>query len=253
MKLQRIATSLLLPLALVGSLYADSVKNLSSELVELRLEVERIHDTLDEKKASHKAQMKSLRNQKSELEANIRREETKIKQVQRSLEQVRTSTAKISKNSKVLQPILLDAIVLLENYINSTLPFKKAERLSALNEIKTQILSETIVPERLANRVWSFFEDEIRLSRENGIYKQMVEVNGENRLSEVAKIGMMMLFYKTSDEETGYLTRDNGAWKYVSASEIEDAQILALFDAFTKQIRSGYFILPNAIITAEVK
>ena len=66
--------------AFVSSLSADSVKNLSAELVELRLDVERLHDALDESKSEHKSQMKSLRSQKSELEANIRRSETKIKQ-----------------------------------------------------------------------------------------------------------------------------------------------------------------------------
>ena len=41
--------------------------------------------------------------------------------------------------------------------------------------------------------------------------------------------------------------------RYLMGSKSDMDQIAALFDAFKKQIRTGYFTLPNALVMTEVK
>ena len=62
------------------------------------------------------------------------------------------------------------------------------------------------------------------------------------------------MYFKLPDDTVGYVTKDAKGWFYKEAvSKKEQEQILSLFDSFKKQIRSGYFTLPNAIVMTETK
>ena len=128
------------------------------------------------------------------------------------------------------------------------MPFKVEERLAEVEEIRTQVETGALQANRAANRLWGFFEDEIRLTRENGIYSQTIELDGQRMLADVAKIGSMMMFFRTQDQRYGHVARNGGAWQY---RVIDDADGIAatqvLFDSLQKQIRQGYFELPYAV------
>lgn len=231
-----------------GTLFAaDPVTNLTKELVDLRNEVEELHALLDEEKDALSSKMKSFSIQKSELEANIRREETRIKQLKQNLDKVKSESAKITEKSAKLKPVVLASIDAIRSYIESSMPFKRKERLEALGEVEARIQSDVVTPEKGANQLWALFEDELRLTRENGIYKETVQIDGENRLVEVARLGMMMMFYKANEDETGFVRKINGKWEYVKGTAEEGEYILALFDGIKKQIRTGYYTVPNAL------
>lgn len=233
---------------------ADSVTNLTEELIELRSEVEALHAELDEEKDNLKSKMKSLAMQKSELEANIRREETRIKQLDDNIKKQRDLIAKNSEGSRKLVPMIVEAAGMLEKEIRDSLPFKKQDRLNALAEIKTGVQTSQFTPEKAANKLWAFYEDEIRLTKENGIFRQTVTLDGESRLVDVARVGMVAMYFKTSDDAYGYVTRQNGGWAYVVTEESDEhEQIAGLFDAFKKQIRTGFFTIPNQLPKMEMK
>ena len=232
---------------------ADSVTNLTDELISLRAEVEALHADLDDEKETLKSRMKSLAMQKSELEANIRREETKIKQLESSIKKIKATIAEKSSGSEVLTPIVLKAARELEAVVQDSLPFKKSERLSALGTIASDLKSGLTTPEKAANKLWAFYEDEIRLTRENGIFRQSVTIDGEERLVDVARVGMVALYFKSGDEQMGYAVRENGGWTIRTTEDSGDReQINALFDAFKKQIRTGFFTLPNTLPKMEM-
>jgi hypothetical protein len=101
---------------------------------------------------------------------------------------------------------------------------------------------------------WNSYGDAIRMSKENGIFKQTIELNGQDRLADVARIGTMMMFFMTPNDEVGYVVKDQQGWQYKQAINKEEMeQINVLFDAFKKQIRTGYFTLPNALVVTEAK
>lgn len=237
-----------------GTLHADSVTNLTEEMIELRSEVEALHSELDDEKDTLKSKMKSFAMQKSELEANIRREETRIKQLKDGIKKQRELIAKNSSGSKKLIPVIVSAVDALTKEVEASLPFKKQDRLSALNEIKNGVQTSLITPERAANKLWAFYEDEIRLSKENGIFRQTITLNGEERLVDVARIGMVAMYFKTSDDGYGYVQHQNSGWTYtVTEESAERDQIAMLFDAFKKQIRTGFFTIPNQLPKMEIK
>jgi predicted RNase H-like nuclease (RuvC/YqgF family) len=235
-----------------GTLHADSVTNLTEEVITLRSEVERLHSELDDEKEALKSKIRSLALQKSELEANIRREETRIKQLQDGIAKQKELIARNSSGSLKLVPAVLAAAEALEDVVEQSLPFKKTERLNAIKEIATQLQSSLITPEKAANRLWAFCEDEIRMTKENGIFRQSVTLEGEERLVDVARIGMVAMYFKTGDDVMGYVQKSNNAWSYrLAESSAQKEQIATLFDAFKKQIRSGFFTIPNTLSETE--
>lgn len=248
-----IKTFVLTSLLTFSSLTANS-DNMAESLMKLRAEVETLDSKIMDNKETYKASMRSLMRQKDDLESVIARENLKIKQIKQELAKVAKEIKESSKNSKGLKPLLVDALDALERNIKDSLPFKTQERLRDLHKIQEQIATDLVTPQKGLALTWNAYADAIRMTKENGIFKQTITLDGSERLVEVARIGTMMMFFKTPDDTVGYVTKDKAGFYYTKELNKDgQKQILSLFDAFKKQIRSGYFTLPNALISMETK
>ncbi len=238
----------------IDSLYGDEISSLSNELIQLRGEVERIQAEIDNEKNDMRNQLRSFSQQKAEVEASINRETLKIKQLQLALEKKIRSSGKEGINEEELSLIILSSIKELKKTIASGLPFKIKERIDALEQLGEKLKNNVMRPERAASRLWSIIEDEFRLTRENGIFREVIIIEGRERLTEVVRLGMVMMFFKTADNKTGFVKRQGDSWEYrVVEERNEKEQIETLFDSMKKQIRAGYFELPNALPPMEVE
>jgi hypothetical protein len=198
--------------------------------------------------------MNSLLRQKNDLESVVAREDLNIKQIERELEKVRKEIKEAGKNTEGLKPIVFKALDMIEENVKNSLPFKTAERTAELEKIRSQLENDLITGQKALALTWNAYGDAIRMSKENGLFKQTISIKGQDRLAEVARIGTVAMYFKLPDDTVGYATKDAKGWFYKEAvSKKEQEQILALFDSFKKQIRSGYFTLPNAIVMTETK
>ena len=237
-----------------STLAASTEENMAASLMKLRAEVEQLNTQIQEEKDDTKAAMRSLVIEKNELDATIGRENLKIKQIEQEIEKVRKQITAASKNSEGIKPVVVAAIADLKAQIASEIPFKTAERLDDVTRIETQMNEGLITPQKALAQVWNSYADEVRMSKENALFKQTIKLDGEDRLAEIARLGSIMMFFRTPDDRVGYAAKDANGWFYKeSVSKTEQEQIIALFDAMQKQIRTGYFTLPNAIATTEVK
>jgi hypothetical protein len=227
---------------------ADDAGDLASQLSTLRGEVEALSNELDLAKEDHKSRMRSLASQKAELEMDIQREELRLKQLKSSQ---RKQAERVSENEDrkvALRPAVEQAMDLLRAAVERGLPFKREERLAEIDDLGRQLDDGTLSVPVVLSRLWSKVEDELRLARENGLYKQIVVVDGEEMLTDVARVGMVMLFFRTRDGEYGRAVRGPEGWSYEVYSEQEDHEMVAaLFEAFKKHIRVGYFELPACL------
>jgi hypothetical protein len=227
---------------------ADDVNELSRNLITLRGEVEALNSELELTREEQRSGLVGLNQQKAELEAQLNRQEQATREARERLAKHAEQTASAGVAGETLKPVLLAAIANLRAYLTGALPFKSDERLVALDEIKLQIENGSLLPHRAANRLWAFVEDEFRITRETGLYKQTVVIGNEKVLADVAKVGSVMLFYKAQDGRVGVAHRDAGAWRYRPIADAADRErVLALFDSLGKQIRQGYFELPPAL------
>jgi chromosome segregation ATPase len=227
---------------------ADDAEMIQS-IMALRADVEALYTKIDENKERYKAQMKSLSLQIADSEAQINRINTSIKLADQELQKIQDKIAGTSTGNDELKPVLTEAFAMLERSIRAGLPFKVPERLAALEKIKSDHAQKMITDERALARLWASYEDNIRLTSEIGLFKQKITIDGEGVLAQVAKIGSVMLFFATPDDRVGYVVKDGNGYTYQTAKDKEKREsILALFDALTKQIRTGYFRIPNALV-----
>jgi len=235
------------------TLFASS-ENMAESLMKIRADVEQLDASINDEKDTYKAGMNSLLRQKNDLESVLAREDLNIKQIERELEKVRKEIKEAGKNTEGLKPIVLKSLTMMEDNIKASLPFKTQERITELEKIRSQLESDLITGQKALALTWNVYGDAIRMSKENGLFKQTISIKGQDRLAEVARIGTVAMYFKLPDETVGYASKDAKGWYYKEAvSKKEQDQILALFDSFKKQIRSGYFTLPNAIVMTETK
>jgi len=246
--------SIALSLLLSGTTLLANNDNMAKSLMKLRAQVETLDSQIGDEKDAYKAGMRSLSSQKSELEGMISRDNLKIKQIQKELSNVKTEIAKVSKNSNGLKPVVLTAIENLIEMMQTAIPFKTDERVASMLQLKEQLNAALITPQKALVLVYSSYGDEMRMTKENAIFKQTIMLDGKDRLVEVARIGTAMMFFKTPNDTVGYVSKKGSSWIYKEELNKEkQTEILNIFDAFKKQIRSGYFTLPNALVLSEAK
>lgn len=218
-------------------------------IMKLRAEVESLYTQIDDTKDAYKSKMKSYMMQITDNEAQINRLETAVKLSEQNIEKTREEMKAYSAKGEDLAPLIHHAIELLISEIKAGIPFKVDERVAAVTKIKTDMAAGNITQEKALALLWANYDDSIRLTKEIGLFKQEIEIDGTVTLSKIAKIGSIMMFFATPDDKVGYVKKDKNQYSYiVSNDEEERSKIVHLFDALQKQIRTGYFTLPNTLL-----
>jgi len=234
--------------ATVSSAESDiqSLKNISQELVDIRQQIESLHSEISYEKDSFKDQMRSYSNEKSDLDVRISRADLNIKDLQRELDKLTEISRKKTQSRGDVTPVLKESIKTLRESVSASLPFKLKQRLAALDEIESRLDNAIITPNKAANQLWAFVEDELMLGKSSGLYNDTLTIDGQEKLVKVLRIGKIAMFYKTSDDHFGLIQRRGDSWKQVAMSDDDNvAQLQSLFDSFSKNIRNGQFTTPN--------
>ena len=243
-----VAATLILTASAIGyGQQSDDLTTLADRLIKLRGEVETLHDDIESKQQQHKNRMASFSQRRAELEAQIQRQQLTLKKLQREVGELRSQASTIDEESAALRPVVKDVSGLLEAHVDSALPFTRAERKSELREVRAKLDKAELSTPRAINQLWTFVEDELRLCRENGIFRQTITIDGEEQLADVIRLGMTMLFFRTGDGVVGRATKTNDAWAFQPLAGDPAAKADDLFDEFERQVRTGFFRIPNAL------
>lgn len=223
---------------------------LAQRLTMLRAEVEGIHTQIEDHKIEAQQKTRSLSTQRAELELQLQREELRLKQLQQARQKHIARVQESESSHAQLKPALLAKITHIKAHITRSLPFKQRERLDELEQLNAQLNSGVLSPHKAAARLWQLLEDELRLTRESGLYRQTITLDGEEVLVDVARHGMVAMYFRTNSGAVGKVEREAESWRYVYArGEQEQAQLSLMFESFKKGIRAGFFTLPQAIIS----
>ncbi len=224
----------------------ESLENLSEELVKIRQDIGQLHDQINYEKSRYNDQVRAFSSQKSDLEVKNSRADMNIAELQRELDKLREENKQKRAAYDEVTPVLEEAIAGLRKTVAQSLPFKRQDRLDALDEIEHKLKTSLITPNKAANQLWAFVEDELILGRSSGLYNESIEIGGENKLVKVLRIGKLAMFYKTQDNQYGLMQRVDGQWQQHSLDGKEaGSQLDYLFDSFNKNIRNGLFKVPN--------
>jgi hypothetical protein len=229
--------------------FADDLSTLATRLSELRGQVEELASRLSTASNDHKETLRSLSRQRSELELEAKREETRVQKLSAAIAKRKAEIQAEKAKGDRLVPVYEEAFAKVRGYVEQGLPFRQGERLAALDKIQEQYKGGLLTPARALQRLWSFIEDEYRMSKESGLYKQTITIDGQERLAEVIRVGMVMLYYKTEGGRVGRIAKQGEKFEYTPIDDPEQQKrVLGLFTSFKKQIRVGYFELPNALV-----
>jgi len=241
--------ALLTGLGLSAPVIAEEYENLAQSLSKVRGKVEELQMQLDLSKENHRNEMATLASQLTDLGVEKRRQHISIEKLQQSLEKLKEQSQKANESNEGLKPILSAIIIRYRVYVSNGFPFKIEARLADINKLEKQLNNNLIDAKKAVNRMWAFIEDEIRLSKENGIYQQTIKLNDEQVLADVAKLGTALMYFQTGDKRVGMANQQaNGDWQYIETTNNQEIeQIALLFDSLKKQIRQGYFELPNPL------
>lgn len=228
---------------------ANSLDNLAQALAKMRGEVEEMQTQLDAEKEKHGSQITSLSSQLADLSVEERRQKTSIERLEHSIEKMTADSKQAEQSGENLKPVLYEILADFKRQILTGFPFKVEDRVKAIEDLENKIKNQLVDPNKAVNQTWALIEDEIRLSKENGIYQQTIVLDGEKVLVDIAKLGSVFLFFQTRDNRAGMARKSDGdGWRFETANTTSDiAQIASLFEALKKQIRQGYFELPNPL------
>ena len=218
----------------------------AARLATLRGEVEELSSRLEEAKQARRADQRSVASQRADLEFQTQREERRVAQLEAQLETRRERIAASSVDGAELVPAVKASFEVVRKQIQDGIPFKQAERLQQLADLEQRLDTGVLTPQRATVQLWALVEDELRLGRENGVYRQIIELEDDELLVDVARLGMVAMYFQTDDGRVGWVRRDDDKWRWATtADEVEKRQVHLLFDAMRKQIRTGYFELPG--------
>ena len=226
----------------------DEVRSLATELARMRVAVEALSNEVEAEKASLKSKVESLARQRGELEMMVRRERIRVNGLKKRIRQRRREVEKKAQAQESLRPVVRYGAKKLKQAVRRSLPFKRRERLAEIQRIVDSMKRKLVSPTEAVARLWARVEDELRLARENGIYSQVIEVNGREQLVEVARLGMVLFYFRTKGGSYGMATRRRDSWSFGFLKDHKKKKMVEhLFEALKKQIRTGFFTLPNGL------
>ena len=222
---------------------ATDFEKLSQRLIETRAEVEETHSKVEATRETLKAERVNQASQVAELEASIAKEELRTKQLEKQIVELKQ---KRSVGSNELSQRILAQIEKVRASVAGSLPFKRKERLAELDGLKLKLEKGDLGPERVFAMLWSFLEDEKRMRSDSVKSKQVIEVEGTTRLTEVLRLGMVSMYFKDANSRLGLAMREGGDWVFKYSDDSDKSKMIAhAFMNFDKQVKVGFFELPN--------
>jgi len=224
----------------------DQFSSMAKDLVEKRSLVDQISTELEIKKSELKSLQSSTEAQKVDLQRLIKAEETRASKFDQDIDKLEKKLTTQEVPTDSIKPILFTSLDSLEKSISAGIPFKKSERLAEIKSLRELITTNALIPEKGLSKVWSMLESEFRLTRENGLYRQNIEMDGKIHMADVVKIGMTKMYFRIDEKNLGEIRMEGNEYKNIFAKNKEDiANINKMFEDFQKKIRTGYFVLPK--------
>jgi len=228
---------------------ADSFTQQAEQLALLRAEVSDLAKTLRNENSFFQNRLRSLESQRSDLELQLRREHTQADTLQEQIVEMEQALVPSQQNDLLKTQVLTAAEKLRDSIIQS-IPYRKTERLSAIDEILSLMEQQKLSAQQAATRLWAVSEDERRLNQENNLDKQNIEVDGQSLLVEVARLGMVAMYYQSPNGAVGYIQPNDSSWSWVEITIPEHKkQVQELFLNLKKGIRTGHYTLPYAVVS----
>lgn len=225
-----------------------SLEQKAQELATLRSDLDLLESDLRAERSRGQSALRNLEARRGTLAMQLDAERIRIASAKKKLETIESKLEGRKDESRVYLPVLESAAEDLAQVVREGLPFHREERLAAIDEIKTKARTGRLDPETACSRLWQLVGDEIRLTGEVARTKVPLELDGPDaprQLVDVVRIGMVTMFIRHQPGRFSKLVRRDGAWVPEPITTVRTIdQLEALFDAVSKQVVQGDYVLP---------
>lgn len=241
-----------LAVLLTAPAHARDGAGLAASLVELRSEVERLTDALEDTRRDRRSAAQGFAARKAQLEAELQREQLRVRQLREARDRKRAEIEAAKADDAALLPVVEAGAAALRAHIADGLPFRRDPRAAAVDRIEEKVAEGLLTPRAALSRLWALVEDELRMTRDTGLYRETLDIDGAPMMVDVVRFGAVGLYLRTGDGRVGTVARLAGEWRTTLLDDPESkARVDALFDGFKKQIRVGFYTLPNILPAPE--
>ncbi len=213
----------------------------------LRGEIGTLEAELVAERARATAEAQSLAQRIAQAQAQLAATQAHVRTHQDAVAQAEASdTARAAAQARLRDAVGV-GVTVLGGAIDSSLPYRQAERRAALTRLADDLAGRRLAPAEAAARLWRLAEDELRLTGELARTATPVTLSagGDPQLVEVVKLGMVVLLTRQPDGALGWLRRVGDAWRHDPLPAGADPdEVRRLFADLDKGVRGGLYRLP---------
>lgn len=229
-----------------------SLEKQASELAKLRAEVEQLHLDLEQMRQETQTEVRALASQKASLSAEIQRARIRGETLKAEKVKKQEFIRKASQKQAALKAPLLKWIQDLKAWTQDHLPYRQEGRTQELDRLIKRLESNLLLPSTALVQVWSWVEDEIKLSKESTMDRVIIRLDQGEVLVDLIRIGMVMMFCRTPQGEYGMSSfspvKKKWVWTLFSPLSPEAQIAQTAFERFEKKVRLGFFWLPSSLL-----
>ncbi len=149
--------------------------------------------------------------------------------LRRTLEAQQVAMTKLERSiedasliERQIVPLMLRMISGLDQFIEADIPFKLAERRARVERIRGYLTNANIAAAERFRQVLDAYSTESNYGKTVDVYKDELDIAGQQRTVQVLQVGRAGLYYQTIDgSESGYWDKADRQWKPLDASHNE--------------------------------
>ncbi len=208
------------------------IERLASEIAQLRSEVDSEERAIARQRRETDAELSSLTVELEELRLQADRAEARARSLRSAVRERQAELSERTSQRDDLRAPLLLACDAIEAGIAETAPLHRAERTKRVTDLRDRIASGSVSPQDGLDELADIVRDEIELSGTTQLTKEVVTIDGEERLIPVVALGTSLIFWKLDDDRAGLIARRDGRWSSVAIESKEQrSAVEALYQA----------------------
>lgn len=162
-------------------------------------------------------EIEGLRVYNRQLQTQIDNQLVVLSRLERSIDQV-------TVRERQMQPLVLQMLDALEQFVNLDVPFLLEERQERIAQLySVQERADVSVAEKF-RQVLEAYQIESEYGRNSLVYEDTLEIGGEELQVNILKVGRIALIYQTKDRKlSGVYDKEQGNWVELSAGKYANA------------------------------
>lgn len=197
----------------LGEDLSEKIEKPVKKSVEIRQKTQKEEDRWAEEKAKMQAEYKELELMRENLLAVNKRLRQEIDVHHEEIASIEGKIEEIERISEELLPCLFDALERLEESVASSLPFLPKERERRLKGLRRILEDPKNSTSEKFRRIMEALSVEAGYGNRVEVYQERIDVEGENILVNIFRLGRLSLFFQTLDQETtGFYNPACTAW-----------------------------------------